>query len=214
MINTLMLGMALLGQSTERKFDYAVWMNGTKSGQAQITVKDLPEGKRQVLLTMTLKVASTEARIRQESIYDADGAASRKIMESTVNGGQRTLLVAELNDKGAELTTTANGKTSKETIPLSAKAPRTNPSIFWFDRTQPKPGAKISYYSFEMNEKQWRLVTSNYLGPKSYALGGKSITAHRVIISRAGAEVENWMDAKGMPIALIQGDAMKIERIP
>ena len=213
-IQTLLIGASLLAQTPERKFDYNVWMNGTKNGSAQITVKDLAESKRQVLLTMNLKMASTEVRVRQESIYEKDGAASRKIMETTVNGGQRTLVVAELSNKGATLTTTLNGKTTTEQIPLSAQAPRSNPSTFWFDRSQPKPGAKISYYSFEMTEKQWRLMTSSYVGPKPYKLGGKDVTAHHVIVTRSGVDVDNWMDLTGMPIALIQGDSMKIERVP
>ncbi len=214
MISSLALATSLLVQVPDRQCDYAVWMNGGRAGTAQITVKDLPDQRRQVLLTMTLKMGGPEAKVRQETIYEKDGAASRKILESTLDGGKRSHILAELSDAGAKLTITEGGKTSTSNVPLSAKAPRSNPSTFWFDRTQPKVGEKISYYAFEIADRQWKLMTSTYMGLRDVEPASKPIKAHKVMLMRSGIEVANWLDAKGMPVALIQGDSMRIERNP
>ena len=201
----------LAAQSAERSFDYSVIMDGRSAGTAQITVRELPEGRRQVLLTMDLRIGGSASRVRQETIYEADGAASRKIQE-TSSAGKRRLLVAELSAQGAKLTTTEDGKASTVNVPLSAQAPRSNPSTFWFERSQPKAGARVSYYAFDLSDREWRLETTTFVGRRSFEHRGQAVQANRVTTSRGGREVVNWVDDQGMPIALIQGDAMRIER--
>lgn len=211
MIISAFVAGALLAQGeTITKLDYNVFIGNNRSGTAVMTIKD--DGRnRSVGVTMDVKVGALAVTVRQSSTYGADGAALTSLLYSA-SGKDTNSVNVTFDARGANVNASENDKTSRSFIPLAATAPRTNPSLFWFTRTTPKIGEKISYYSFDANTKAWRLMTSEYAEFKSYSLGGQSFPAHHVLITRGGETTHNWLDAKGQPLAIIQPNGDKLER--
>ena len=184
---------------------FGIQMQGVNAGTAEMTVIDLPNKNRQVVMTMDLKGPAGNARIRQETIYDGDGMATRKITETVLNKSERTLFTAELNKKEARLTIKRGKQTETKVIPVSPDAPLKNPSTYWFDRTTPKVGEKVVYYAFEINEQAWRLQSVTYMGAETKAVNGKPVKFHRLKVER-GAAGTVLTDEKGLPLKMDFGD--------
>lgn len=189
---------------------FGIQLQGVNAGTAEMTIADLPDKSRQVVMTMDLSGPVANARIRQETIYDADGMATRKITETVVNKSERILYTAELNKKEARLTIKQGRKTETKVIPVSPDAPLKNPSTYWFDRTTPKVGDKVVYYAFEINEQAWRLQTVTFKGSETKTINGKPIKIHRLTVER-GATGTVLTDDKGFPLKMDFGD-MSITR--
>ncbi len=209
-ISAFVAGALLTQGETITKLNYDVFIGNNRSGTAVMTIKDDGQS-RTVGVTMDVKVGGVAVTVRQSSTYGADGAALASLLYSA-SGKNTNSINVTYDAKGANVNASENDKTSRSFIPLAAAAPRSNPSLFWFTRTTPKIGDKISYYSFDANTKAWRLMTSEYAEAKPYSIGRQSFPAHHVLITRGGETTHNWLDAKGQPLAIIQPNGDKLER--
>lgn len=214
-MNALAL-VALLGaQSVEpSEFKFNVEVRGSEAGSAVMTIRDLADQRRQVVMTMTLRVGGPTALVRQETIYDANGAASRKILETSVNGAQRQRVIAELTDAGASLTETLEGKTTTSQIPLAKDAPRSNAATFWFVRSRPRPQERQSYYTFDLGTKTWNLETTQFMGTREITLAGQKRKVNEISILRAGERTTALLDDAGVPWQLELPGQFRIVRRP
>lgn len=183
-----------------------VYVETRRVGEVVWEEKKLDGGGKSTVLVMTMQVDGASARVRQETVVDSTGRATRKINE-LVNGKARRLVVAELSPKGANLTITEDGKMSQKFVPVSEKVPLENPSEFWFRPTVPKVGSKAVYYNFDMSELTWRLEETLYEGKGTREAGGKKFTGH-LLTSRRGKIV---MDEEGLPI-LLESEGLRMQK--
>lgn len=199
-----MLALAVMALPTH----FIVKVQGREVGTADITTKALENGELQVLTNMNLRNNGSESVIRQETIYKSDGSQRRALIETVVNKTERTFIVAEFNDAGASLTTTIGNKTTRRDVKLDPRAPRANPSTFWFIKTGPKVGEKAVFYSLRLSTQEWSLQESVYKGQETITVSGEAQKAHRV----DGAMGVTWLDAKGHIVALEAG-GLRLERV-
>lgn len=204
----VLIGMVGAWSSAALAADYVVNAQGRGVGTASITSKTLPENALQVLTTMELSSNGNTSSIRQETIYNADGSQRRALIETVVNKTERTLIVAEFDGAGAKLTLTRAGKTTRSEVKLDQRAPRANPSAFWFSRTTPKPNEKAVYYTFRLSTQEWTLTESVYKGQESISMAGGTQRGHRVENSQG----ITWLDTKGGIMAMEAG-GLRLERV-
>lgn len=180
-------------------------------GSASLTQKMLPDGSKQVAVTISLSGRDKKgARVRQESVYDAAGNPRRLLQEVLSQDGKRQrLLLATFDEEGAILTTQGEADAAKERrVALVKGAPRSNPSEFWFIKTQPKIGDRAVYYRFDLGSARWSLTETRYAGRVDAMVGPRKVKAHRVDSGYGSA----LFDEDGRPL-LIESGPLRLERI-
>ncbi len=187
--------------------NYDVTIEGSPLGTAVMTTTELEQGSRQVVLTMNLQQGNRSSRVRQETIYNADGSAKRKVQELLSDKNVRTLVSVEFDGRLAKLSVTENNKTTSKNITLAEIAPIENPSYNWFVKTSPKKGDKAAYYTFDLGERAWRLEEMNYLGKQKVELASGEVELNVL----KGNKGTTYMDDKGTIIAIQMGQ-IQIEK--
>lgn len=185
---------------------------GTKRvGQAVASQKILADGGKLVQLSMNLAGPNdSTVTVRSESTYNVKGAPVRMFHESiTTSPRTRRSVTVTFSKAGANVVEEVNGKRSSKEVPLVGSAPTESPSEFWFIRDMPKVGATDRRYRFNVSSLAWELITSTYLGPKTYGQGTKKLPGYEVKSSQGTA----LLDSKGLPYKLELGQ-IKLERVP
>jgi len=205
-LKTLILA-GLLVAAPPVEVKYNVTMDGSPLGNAVMTTTELEQGSRQVVLTMNLEQGKRSSRVRQETIYNADGSAKKKVQELLTDKSARTLISVEIDGRVANVTATEEGKTTTKKVTLADIAPVENPSYNWFIKTTPKPGDKAAYYTFDIGERAWRLEEIVYTGKEKIELatGAKELNVLK------GNKGITLMDNKGTIVAIQMGQ-IRIEQ--
>lgn len=175
-----------------------VVVGGIPSGTAALVQRLLPDGGKQVELTMELRPARGSAvRVRQESVYDSLGKPVRKIQETTSAGKQVGLLVATFDPAGAKVQSGSGNKASTTIVPLDNQLSRANAAELWFVSKTPQIGDRVVCYTFDLGAMRWDLTETRYLGRKD---------GHRIETRRSGTVTSTLLDDDGMPLRVESGD--------
>lgn len=211
MMSRFLLGLAALVAIASAQVQLTIRANGAVMGDASTSQRLLPDGQKRVEMRMTLKSGAQEVTIRTQNLYAADGSPVRKVTERIGPGDARVTTVATFDEEGARVVINdrSNRKTRQVTLAKTANRKRT--SEFWWIRDVPKPGDTVTAYDFNMDTLEWELTDTTYVGIELVKVGGKSISAHRVVLNRAGKKATTFLDDQGQPIR-IQMEGLSMER--
>jgi hypothetical protein len=123
-------------------------------------------------------------------------------------------VIATFNKDGASVTLLDGGKRTVKAVSLAATAPRTSLSEFWFIRDMPKSGQFEESYQFNVDSLEWELVRSDYRGKKTLKIEGRSVAVHEVTSKRGDKVTTAYLDDKGLPVLVDQGDVKMVKIWP
>lgn len=185
-----------------------ILLDGQPHGSATVLQTLLENGGKQVVVTMSLGEKSP-VKVRQESVYDNAGGPVRKIQEVIdAKGNTQHKVVVSFDEAGAHCSIYRGGAPQVTTHELVKGAPRNNPSEFWFIKSRPRVGDKVTYYRYDVSASKWTLAETRYIGKKTIEIAGEKVDAHLI---DSGAEGQTFVDDKGNPLVLVVGK-IRMER--
>lgn len=198
--------------------------------QAQKTVYDaIQDGKNVGSLTIDRKVAGSTltqsllmnirqpnrpvAIIKMTTIYDGKGFPKSKKAELKVANNSSTVTAIFFASGNVKLTAVSKGQTHTREVKAPGNAGLVDPGVWWFISGNPKPGATYNYQSLNPVTLKWVESTTRYVGLSNLKIGGIQVKAHQVTTVRSNKEKSTtWLDDKGMPWMLDQGQMKFIRR--
>lgn len=189
-----------------------MYMRDEVVGEATLNQRLLPDGGKQLTMTMTFNRPKPGAvNIRNESVYAADGSPVRMIYEFNQSGQPKNLVTAIFSEKGAAVTE-RKGTESTNRVIARPDGPIKNLAEHWFIATQPKPGDVLSAYVFSAVEQEWRLHTSTYKGKKTVTIDGQKFAGHLLVSGTRGKEISSIVDDRGLPL-IVEGPVRLVRKV-
>lgn len=189
-----------------------MYMEDAVVGEAVINQRLLPDGGKQLTMTMTFNRPKPGAVIiRNESVYSAEGAPVRMIYEFNQVGQPKNLVTALFGDQGANLTV-RKGSESQTRAVNKPDGPTKNQAEHWFISTKPKLGTQTSAYVFSAAEQEWRLHTTTYKGKKTVTIDGQKFEGHWLISGTRGKEISSIVDDRGLPL-VVEGPVRLVRKL-
>lgn len=181
-----------------------VLARGSKVGTASMEQKMLPNGSKQVVVTMELQPPTgVRTIVRQESIYAASGMPVRLIQETSVPSlRSRERVVARFEGNKITIESTRDEQTTTETEAIDPELPRRLRSEFWFIRDRPPIDKQETAYRYHLSERKWKPLTATYRGRTDVELAGRKLSAHRI----DATEGVYYVDDRGDPLLIEIGD--------
>ena len=176
------------------------------TGSARVTNQVQDDGSKYVQLSMTMRQkGGADVSVLQESSYDAKGNPVRKLQVITFpGGGGKQTFIATFDEKGANVSVEAGGKTVTDTVPYPAGKSVRVVSEFWLIRDKPAPGAISTYWRFDIGTRKWEETKATYHGKRQLKIGAKTHNCHLVTVGEAKA----YMDDNGDPLRVEQGGSV------
>jgi hypothetical protein len=195
---TAILAMALILPSTGAKMDITI--DGQKVGTASVSEKITEDGGKLSDLRMELSSGGKTVVISETAKFDQDG---RPLAKTLLQTGLGPKIDRKANFAGgvAKVTMTVDGLPQTKSYAAPAGSDIRAQSELWFLKTQPKPGAKVKYFRFDIKELKWVEEATTYVGPGNLKIGGKDAHAH-LVKSGAGRA---WVDDEGSLLRLEAG---------
>lgn len=178
------------------------------AGRATYAHKLLTNGNKQVTMTLALINGYT---IRKESVYDPTGKPVR-MLEETSRGENRIQVLVEFDGKKAKARRLDKKDSPAQISELEGDLPYADKTALWFLKEKPKVGASEVVYSYAPSQALWRLIQTEYKGPKEVELQGKKWKGHLLIIRTQGSDSHMIVDDQGVPILI--DSTLRFERIP
>ncbi len=160
--------------------------------------------------TLTLTHEGQTATIHEIEHYGKDGVDTSKSVEISQEG-HTAKVKAKLADDGAHLTIWTDDNKDEKDIPLADKTSRADATNFWWKSVTPKAGDSVTYQSFNMEQLTWSNVTLKYVGKAKVKIGDKELEANEVERTEDEETTKVYLDEKGDPLVVEEGD-MRIER--
>lgn len=190
----------------------SVTVSGHPAGYATVNQRLQPDGSKIVELRMELASGDRKVKLTTEARYDAKGNPLRKFQEAIIAGGAlNKQVIVTFGKDGANVVILDGGKRTMKNVSLAATAPRITLSEFWFIRDMPKPGQAEQAYQFNPDSLSWELVKTEYRGPKTLKIDGRSVPVHEVVSKRGDKETTAYLDEQGLPVLIDQGDIKMVK---
>ena len=187
------------------------FQNGKAVGNVQFT-RSIQGGIQTNITKITSIQNGTSTVLVMTAVFDPSGTPLSKGLE-VHQGGQNATLKAILSKGSAHVAIDAGGKKATRDLPTKTATSITDPSIWWFVKTAPKPGASVKYQSLNLTNMTWEDIESIYGGKKAVKVGAKTVTAHQVTQKRQNGTSTIYVDDKGMPV-LIEQPTIRFVRRP
>lgn len=136
------------------------------------------------------------------SFYDSTGRLAKYVYKVPMTDGSMRVTTKQYSKTSCTISVQEGGKTRKEVLQIPKGATAVNPSVFWFIRTTPRPGAKVTVYAVDDNRFRWNQKPVTYVGPAQAVIGNKKYPGHLVIMPSGSKYI---LDGKGMPITMAIG---------
>jgi len=210
-MNTLIALVALLSpqKPAAHLLNYIISSQGMAIGTGTADFEVTKTGAFQEI-HLDISAQGQTAHLDQTYTYDEKGAPTKQTMHAT-QAGQGVTETATFSKKGAHIVGIVDGKKQSRDVALPAGKKLGDPSVFWFSKTKPKKGAKVSVCSFDIQIGDFLDETDTYVGDESVTAGGKKVTAHHLTAVRQGHNVEIYVDDKGQMVKYDDGQT-QIER--
>ncbi|MCH8274028.1 MAG: hypothetical protein IH851_04490 [Armatimonadetes bacterium] len=177
-------------------------------GSARITQKLTESGGLKVEIRMQLVAGDVKITVVQEGEYDSDARPVRKTSRQS-GGGPELIVRATFLGRTATVVTERGRERETRTVTAPAGAEIRLASEFWFIKTKPEPGTKLTAYRFDLTKLEWVKTTVTYVRSEKVNAGGKTYTGHLILMDDA----KSWVDDKGAPIR-IEMRGIRFERKP
>lgn len=204
-MNLRLLGIATLIAATtvlQAEISLTILQQEKKLGSAVMDQKILPDGSKQVVITMAIDLPSNPGaiRVRSESIYSKEGLPIRMIRETTQKNMARESVIATFDAEGANVIFTRGSEAKTSVVPYPKEVPLKNVSEFWFISTKPATGTSCTAYVFNTTDLTFHLTKTEFFGRKKAKMQGKEVEGNLLITNAQGKATAILVDDKGLPI--------------
>lgn len=178
---------------------------GKPVGSATFIVKFLPDGH--FMEEVDISAPKQKASNAMVAIYSRAGRPIS--MSNNLKAPNMSASISiTFGPSSAKLVAHSTSQSKTQDMRYPAGAILDDPSIFWFSRDHPKPGATCKYTQFEPNSLRWRTLTDAYTGDTQLTYRGKKVTAHKLVNS----DGTQFLDDRGLPYRIEAKDGSVFAR--
>ena len=185
----------------------AVYEHGKLVGRMTVSVKIAADGSKIDEMSMSRMGQGKAVDLRVISSFAADGTPTRKFMAmSLVGTSERHQTVVTFTENAAHIHFVPETASEDREVPLPRGSQFKQPQEFWFIRDHPDPGASSTSCVFELASGKWIDHVQTFVGDRQIVIGNKTMTAHKITSVMAGRTITEYLDSKGLPLKIEQGD--------
>jgi hypothetical protein len=184
-MKTTLLAVSILLCTAASPQKLTVYTANNKVGTAKFSHTLTASGGVKISVTIQMSAPGGQVTMAMGYEYDAAGNPLKESQTlSAKTGDGKTAMSqssrATFSGSAATVVKSVNGKESRSTVKAPAGVSIADTSNFWFLKTRPRVGAKISYHTFDSESLKWTPSTTMYVGPVTITISGKTRKVHHI----------------------------------
>lgn len=206
-----MLSLVVLLATQSKILNYEISQGGKVVGTAKVLIKITTDGGKRTDTKLTLTQSENKLEMHTTQVWAKSGRPTLKIVQMFDPKGvetSRTRIDFRVTD--LLINKTVDGKLSKSTIPIPAKAEIRDLPEFWFLRDKPAKGQIYKYWTFNATALLWEETTSTYVGPSDLATKERTIKQQHISQQIGKRKLDMFLDETGFPVNSVTNDGTKI----
>ncbi len=206
-----MLSLVILFAAQSRVLNYEITRDGKPLGTAKVLIKITVDGGKRTDTKLTLTQGENKLDMHTTQVWAQSGRPILKIVQLFDAKGvetSRTRIDFRVTD--LLINKSIDGKLSKLTVPIPAKAEIRDLPEFWFLRDVPVKGKAYKYWTFNATSLAWEETVSTYIGEQEIAGKAKSLKQQHIAQVVGKRKLDMFLDETGFPVNSVTNDGTKI----
>ncbi len=202
-----MLSLVVLVAAQSKILNYEITQNGKVIGAAKVLIKLTADGGKRTDTKLTLLESEPKIEMHTTQVWAKSGRPTLKIVQMfNLKGVETSRTRIDFRVTDLLINKTVNGKLSKLTIVIPAKAEIRDLPEFWFLRDKPTKGQVYKYWTFNTTSLTWEQTTSTFVGATKVGTFWQPQVS-QVIGKR---KLDMFLDEAGFPVNSVTNDGTKI----